>query len=183
MNGPARRLPVVSFVLPLLAALPAHAVRVEEVPSPRPASWAVDLTGTLSSETLQALDRLGELVQQQSGAGLAVAVVPSTEGVPHRQFATDLANRWGIGDREKDNGVLVFAALDDRAAEIVLGDGIDNALEVTAAQEVMNTVMVPRFRNGDPAGAIYFGAVGAASRVLGVTPPATLLPRQENGET
>jgi uncharacterized protein len=162
-----------SFLLPVLvwvAAMPAPAVSVDAVPDPRPAGWVVDTVGALRPEDRQALDLLGAEVKAQTGAELAVVVVGSTAGVPHRQFATELANRWGLGDREKDNGVLVFAALDDRAAEITLGDGIDDAGQVTIAQDIMQTEMVPRFRDGEPAAAIVAGAVACARRILGVTP-------------
>jgi len=170
MPGPVMRL----LLPPMLAlvALPAAAVVVEDIPSPRPAGWTVDLTGTLQPDTVRALDQLGDEVKTQTGAELAVVVVPSTDGVPQRQFATELANRWGLGDREKNNGVLVFAALDDRAAEIVLGEGIDDAGLVTVALDIMHGEMVPRFRAGDPAGAIYHGALASAQRILGASPTA-----------
>ena len=51
------------ILLPLLLAAPAGAVTVEGVPTPRPAGWTVDLTGTLRAEDVQALDRLGEEVK------------------------------------------------------------------------------------------------------------------------
>jgi uncharacterized protein len=166
------------LVLPLiiLSAGPADAIRVEDVPAPPPGAWVVDTTGTLRTEDLVALERLGDEVAAQTGAQLGVAVVGSTDGAPHRQFATDLANRWGLGDREKDNGVLVFAALDDRAAEIVLGDGIDDAGHVTIALEIMHGDMVPRFRDGDPAAAIAAGAFACARRILGANPTVATAP-------
>lgn len=157
-------------LLLLLAALPASAVSVDAVPNPRPGGWVVDMVGVLTAEDVRALEQLGNDVQSQIGAQLAVAVVGSTDGVPHRQFATELANRWGLGDPEKDNGVLVFAALDDRAAEITLGEGSDDAAQTAIALDVMNGEMVPLFRAGDPAGAIFAGALGCARRILGATP-------------
>jgi uncharacterized protein len=104
----------------------------------------------LRVDELRALDRLGDEARAQIGAELAAVVIGSTDGVPHRQFATDLANRWGIGDRYRDNGVLILAALDDRAAEIVHGEGIDDDVRVTITLEIMHGEMVPRFRAGDP---------------------------------
>ena len=154
----------------LLSAASAGAIGVADVPAPHVGGWAVDLTGVLEAGDLQALDRLGDEVKAQTGAELAVAVIGSTDGVPHRQFATELANRWGIGDREKDNGVLVFAALDDRAAEITLGEGIDDAGNVAIALDIMHGVMVPRFRDGDARGAVLAGALACARRILGATP-------------
>lgn len=161
----------------VLSALPACAVTVEQIPSPRPSGWTVDLTRTLPAATVAELDRLGEEVKAKSGAELAIVVVDTTGSVEPREFATRLFNYWGIGERGKDNGLLVFAALDDRAAEIVLGDGVDNASQVRASEEIMEEVMVPRFREGDPAGALLQGATACASRILGVSPVAPADPR------
>lgn len=153
----------------LLAALApaAQAVTVEQIPSPRPQSWVVDLTSTLSSETRQQIDLLSDAVKAQTGAEMVVVVVDTTEGVPSRDFATRLANTWGIGERGKDNGLLVFAALADHKAEIVLGNGLDDESRVRESQIIMQIEMVPRFRTGDPAGALLQGAAACAKRILG----------------
>jgi len=110
------------------------------------------------------LNRLGDDVKNQAGAEMAVVVVNSTDGVDSHDFATRLYNAWGIANR----GFLVFVALADHKAEIVLGDG---AFDETARQEsqiVMNVEMTPRFRTGDPAGAVLEGARECARRILGV---------------
>jgi len=145
----------------------AQAVTVEQIPSPRPRSWVVDLTSTLPPETRQQIDLMGDAVKAQTGAEMAVVVVDTTEGVPSRDFATRLFNTWGIGERGKDNGLLVFAALADHKAEIVLGNGLDDAVRVQESQIIMQVEMVPRFRTGDPAGAILQGATACAKRILG----------------
>jgi uncharacterized protein len=156
------------------AALPARAITVEQIP--RPAGWAVDLTGTLSAATLADLNRLGDDVKAKTGAELAVVVISTTGGVKPRQFATRLLNHWGIGAPGQNNGLLVFAALDDRTVEIILGDDLDDDARVRASEEIVQEVMVPRFREGDPAGAVLQGAVACASRILGASPvPAEVL--------
>lgn len=160
-----------------LTGLPAHAVTVEEIPSPRPSGWTVDLTGTLPRTTKAKLDRLGDDVKARTGAELAVVVVGSTDGVEPREFATRLFNHWGIGERDKNNGLLLFAALDDRAAEIVLGDGIDSDDQVRASEEIMQGVMVPYFRQGDPAEALLRGATACVARILDAPAAAPADPR------
>ncbi|HEX7184792.1 MAG TPA: TPM domain-containing protein [Thermoanaerobaculia bacterium] len=143
----------------------ARAVPMEQIPSPRP-GWAVDLTGTLTPEALRELDRLGDEVKARNGAEIAVVVVGSTDGEQPRAYATRLANAWGIGSAEADNGLLILAALDDRAAEIVLGTGVDSARSRQEADEIMQGEMVPRFRAGDPSGALLQGARACAARIL-----------------
>jgi uncharacterized protein len=149
---------------------PARAVSVEQIPSPRPAGWTVDLTQTLSPEAVRVLDHTGDEVKVQTGAEMAVVVVGSTDGVPPREFATRLFNLWGIGDRQADNGILLFAALDDRKTELLLGSGIDTEETRRISEEIMQGDMVPRFRDGDPGGALIRGADAAARRILRASP-------------
>jgi uncharacterized protein len=164
-----RTLRALALLLLLLAAA-ARATTVEEVPSPRPAGWAVDRTGRIPPETLRRLDRLGDAVKARRGAELAVAVVGSTDGVAPRAFATRLFNRWGIGDRRRNDGLLVFAALDDHRVQIVLGDGLSGDANRRASEEIVAQEMVPRFRAGDPAGALRAGALACARRILDAAP-------------
>lgn len=161
---------VLSLLLSLSLASTARAVTVEQIPSPRPAGWTVDLTGTLSPERLTELDRLGDEVKSKTGAEMAVVVVSSTDGVDAQAFATRLFNTWGIGQRGKGDGLLVFAALADHRAEIVLGRGLDDERNRRESATVMQENIIPRFRAGDPAGAVVQGALGCARRLLGVSP-------------
>jgi|GEM_PF-2372014 len=165
------------FVLGLLLGLAACTARataveltVEEIPTPRPAGWAVDLTHTLPPERLAELNQLGDQIKEKTGAEMAVVVVSSTGGADAHEFATRLFNTWGIGERGKGNGLLVFAALADHKAEIVLGTGLDGAASRRESEAVMQGEMVPRFRAGNPAGAIVLGAIACARRILHVSP-------------
>ena len=160
------------WVALVLAAGAAGAVTIEQIPTPRPSSWTVDLTGTLPADTVAELNRLGNDVKSRTGAELAVVIVDTTDGAEHRDFATRLFNRWGIGERGKDNGLRDFAALDDRAAEIILGSGIDSDGNVRESEAIMQGVMVPRFRQGDPAGAVLQGTQACVRRILDAWPLA-----------
>jgi uncharacterized protein len=168
---------IVTMVAAAVLAVPALAVSVDQIPSPRPAGWTVDLTRTLSSEEIRALDLIAGEVKAQTGAEMAVVVVGSTDGVPARELATQLFNRWGIGNPQANNGVLLFAALDDRKAELLLGTGIDTEENRRTSEEIMQGQMVPRFRGGDPGGALIHGAEAAARRILGVSPALPEAPR------
>lgn len=146
------------------------AVTVGQIPNPRPGSWAVDLTGTLPAGTLAELNRLGDDVKARTGAELVVVVVGSTDGIKPRDFALRLSNSWGIGERDKDNGLLVFAALNDRKVEILLGDGVDSNANIRESKAIVQGVMLPQFRRGDPAGAVLQGAQACARRILDAGP-------------
>jgi uncharacterized protein len=166
----------IAAALLIIAAWPALALQVADIPTPRPSGWVTDRAGLLSADTVAALNALGDQVHGHNNAELAIVTVRSTAGREHRDFATALFNHWGIGDRARDNGVLIFVAIDDRAAELILGDGLDGPEMVEAAERIMQDEMVARFRAGDPEGAIFAGAQAAALEILGVAGVAAPAP-------
>ncbi len=141
---------------------------VKDIPSPRPAGWVTDQTGELNQEIVESINKICDGVKQQQGAEMAVVVIQTTGGQNHRSFATDLFNHWGIGDATKDNGVLILAALRDRRAEIILGDGIDDPEQIRTSQRIMDEAMIPLFRRGNPAQAVFAGARACARDILGL---------------
>ena len=154
-------------VLALLAwASPICAVSVEQITSPRPAGWSVDTTGSIPPETRQEIDRLGDQVHAANGAELLVVVIDSTDGVPSRDFAIDLFNHWGLDESAQGKGLLLFAALGDRSAELVLGRDLDTPANNQASEAIMQGEMVPRFRAGDPGGALLEGARASSRHIL-----------------
>ncbi len=157
-----------AFLLPaVLICAGARAATLEEIPSPRPNGWVTDLTGTLPLQTVAELNRVGDQVQAQTGAEMAVVVIGSTEGVPARDLAARLLTSWEIGDSRKGNGLVLFVAVDDGAAEIALGDGLRDATRLWESQAVVRMEMGPRFRRGDAAGAVLQGSAACARRLLG----------------
>ena len=154
-----RRGVLVWTMLAVLACLPALGATVDSIPLPATGAWSVDTTGTLSPETLAEVDRLGTSLDASGQGQLAVVMVDSTEGVQPRAFATDLFNRWGLGNEDRDDGTLLFIAMSDRKVEIVLGDGVDTADDIQRSDALMERI-IPFLKAGDPNGAVLEGARG-----------------------
>lgn len=146
----------------VFAALLA-ATTQSEVPDPRPAHHVVDLTGTLGPAHVTAID--ADAARGAAGGELLVVVVPSTDGMNPRAFTTALFNRLGVDDKARDRGVLLLAAIGDRKAEIVVGDGFAGAVTSTT-DHIMASVVVARFKAGDPKAALVDGARALVDRVL-----------------
>jgi uncharacterized membrane protein YgcG len=146
----------------------ADAQSAGSLASPLPKAWIVDQTETLSDLQKKLINELCKEIQTDYNRQMVVAVTGSTHGKDHRRFAVELFNRWRVGGGYKNQGVLVFAAMDDRAAEIILGHGIDNRDTARAAQSIMDTVMVPKFKAGDAGSAIYEGVHACSKRIIGV---------------
>ncbi len=141
----------------LLAAL---AVPVLAQPMPRAGEFVVDTTGQLSDQTRFELNQLAAGLKASGRGQLGVLVVDTTSGESPRQYALRVFNAWGIGQAGRDDGVLLFAALGDRKAEILLGDGVDSDEDVARSDAVMRDRVIAGFRQKDPNAALLGGARG-----------------------
>ena len=175
----------VGVASPLEAQIqPPGIVTIHDIPTPRPSGWITDLTGEVSAEAVEHINLACQEINDRLGREMCVVVVstiggPSAPGKnsPHRQFGKNLFNLWGVGKPGlpmisgvwKDNGVLLFVALDDKAAEILLGDGIDGREEERIADQIMQNVIVENFKNGDHNSALYEGIRTCATRIFSVT--------------
>lgn len=92
-------------------------------------------------------------------------------------FATNLFKMWGVGSREKNNGVMLLVAVNDRQMRIEVGTGYENALNAPM-QGVIDTILRPAFRENDYNGGIY-NAVRAVIEQL--TGEAAADPRPAGG--
>ena len=118
----------------------------------------VDSIGRVSAEVETQINSELTSFQQSGGPQIAVAVVDTTGNATLENYSIDLARSWGIGDKEKDNGVLVLIALEDRTLRIEVGSGVEGELTDVTAGQIVDSVMLPRLRSNDVDGAVRDGA-------------------------
>jgi uncharacterized protein len=145
----------------LLFCSPALALGVAAVPRPPPGTWVSDAGKVLRAATVQEINTLAQIAHQRRWGQLAVVVLDQLGGHDPRAFATELFNEWGVGFEGADNGVLLLLSIGDRAAEIILGSGIDSDPSVAHAQRIMDQQVVANMKRGDPDAAML-----TASRAL-----------------
>lgn len=146
---------------------------------PSPERWATDTAGFLSPATVQEVDRTLETYEQQSGHQIIVYIGKTTEGYPIEEFATKAFQAWRVGRKGLDDGLVLFIMAEDRKIRIEVGYGLEATVPDIIAGRIINDVMVPRIRAGDPDGAVR-EAVGSIIQTISGTPPAAG-PGQEPG--
>lgn len=97
------------------------------------------------------------LLEEETGAQVAVLTIGSLEGDPIEDFSIRVVQTWKLGREGVDDGVLVLVARDDRRMRIEVGYGLEGALTDAQAGRIIDQLMTPRFREGD-----FEGGVGAA---------------------
>ena len=113
-------LALAACALLLAAAAPACA----ETAIPPYTARVVDTTGTLSREQAASLEQLLRAFEERKGTQIAVLLVPSTAPETIEQYGLRVAERWKIGRRGVDDGVILIVAKQDRAVRIEVGYGL-----------------------------------------------------------
>nr|WP_246427293.1 TPM domain-containing protein [Sphingopyxis panaciterrulae] len=112
-------------------------------------------------------DRLARY-EQATRHQMVVATTPGLNGVRVDNFGTCLGNRWGIGDKDRDDGVLILIAPKERQMGIATGSGMENILPDDKTLEIVQQ-MTPHFAKGDYAGGLSEGIEAIAAQT-GETP-------------
>lgn len=103
----------------------------------------------LSASTEQQINLLLDSLQTKTSAEVAVVAVNSIGDADIKQFATELFNLWGIGKREKDNGLLILFVLNQRKITFETGYGIEGILPDAICKRIQTQYMLPEFKNGN----------------------------------
>ena len=171
-------------LLVLFSLTPAQLFAQAQIPISPPSEevWLVDETGQVPENAVKEINLLCNEIFEANNREMVVVVIKSTNGRNHREFGTQLFNQWGVGSQFKNNGILLLAAIEDRRAEIVIGDGVDYDYQERYAEKIMDTIIVPNFKKGDVGSALYEGARACATRILsikGLQAPRDLYKAQE----
>jgi uncharacterized protein len=117
----------------------------------------VDQANIIPPQTREALEpRLAEL-EQKSGIQLVVATVNSLEGQEIEPYANDLFRFWKLGEKQKNNGVLLLVAPKERRVRIEVGYGLEGTLTDALSAVIIANAITPRFKTGDYGGGITRG--------------------------
>ena len=154
-----------------LSGLAAFAERVEDLP--KPTDYVSDYAHVLSPETIARLDRLcAQLDHSQANAQVAVVTVHTLNGTDSADFANTLEDKWKIGRKGSDRGVLVLLAVDDHKRRIEVGYGLEGILPDGKVGDI-GREMVPDLRANDFDGAVTL-AVGEVAQVIAADAKITL---------
>jgi uncharacterized protein len=133
-----------------------------------------DYAGLLSPAAKTQLDARLTQLEKDTTAEVAVVTVKSLEGDSVDDYAVRLFEKWKIGKKGKDNGVLFLVALDDRKMRIEVGYGLEPVITDGRAGRIRDNDVIPRFKQGDYEGGILAGVDSIEKYVRDGTPPAPL---------
>jgi len=109
----------------------------------------VDNAEILKGATRERIAALAKAHEDKTTDQIAVLTIPTLDGESVEEFANRVFAAWKLGQKGKDNGVLVVVAPQDRRMRIEVGYGLEGTLTDVAASRIIRNVMTPAFKNGD----------------------------------
>lgn len=141
---PRRGLSFLAILLLLTAAISALAL---EVP-PKPQGRVSDYTSTLTSFQIEALNRTLAEFENQTTNQIAVLLIPTLAEDSLEDYSIRLADKWQIGQKGRDNGVILVIVTEDRKIRIEVGYGLEGVLPDSLAGDIIRQVIAPEFLRG-----------------------------------
>ena len=138
-----------------------------EVAVPTLTARVTDLTGTLSASQRGALEVGLQAIETRSTNQIAVLMVPSTKPETIEQYSIRVVEAWKLGQKGKDNGLLLLVAKDDHTVRVEVGYGLEGVIPDAVARQVIDGLITPRFKQGDFAGGLTAGVQQLAFLIEG----------------
>ena len=118
-------------------------------PSPTDYKYVNDYVGILTQEEKERIISIGKELEDKTGAQAVTVIIDSTNGRPIENYALNLFRTWGIGQKDKDNGLLVLIAINDRNWRVEVGRGLEGAIPDALSNRVMESLAKEKFKTND----------------------------------
>lgn len=117
--------------------------------APNPPRLVNDLAQVMSSGEVDALEEKLRRYNDSTSTQIAIVTVQSLGGYDVQQFAHELAEKWGIGQKGKNNGILILAAIEDHKMTIQTGYGVEDRVPDAYAKRIISNQMRPAFKQSE----------------------------------
>lgn len=161
-----RKLFNISFIVLIFSFLAVFPLLSQDIPDkPVPQRLVNDLAGMLSRQEVNALEQKLVAFNDSTSTQIAVVTVSTLDGYDIADYAQRLAEKWGIGQKGRDNGLLVLVKAKSNSSDgeifIAQGYGLEGAIPDIIAGQIIDNEIVPSFRNGD-----FYGGLDKATSTL-----------------
>ena len=147
-----KRLPII-----LLLAWCWTALAAEVIP-PAPAHYFNDYAGVTSPATAARLNQTLEDFEKQSSCQIVVAIYPKMQtDSAMEDYTVRIIRAWGVGQKDKNNGAVLFVFVQDHKIRIENGYGVEGALPDALCKRIEDDEIAPRFKQGDYDGGLSAG--------------------------
>lgn len=115
-------------------------------PAPNPPRLVNDFVGMLSANQLNDLESKLVAYNDSTSTQIVVVIVKSVKPYDMNQYAVELGRQWGVGQKGKNNGIILLWAPGDRKVYIATGYGLEGAIPDAVANRIVDQVIIPNFK-------------------------------------
>lgn len=152
---------VVIFVMLIAGVSPAYAVDLPAMPR----NHVVDLAGVVDDGVEMKLNGYLLELEQKTTAQVVVLTVTSLDGEPDEGFSLSVVERWKLGRKDRDNGVLILVVPGDRKYRFEIGYGLEGILPDSLVGTIGRRLIVPNFKKGDYSTGVALATVAVAEEI------------------
>jgi uncharacterized protein len=138
----------IRILVPIFLLLAIGLMAQKPIP-PKPSTLVNDYADMLTSGEEQALERKLVAYDDSTSIEIAVVVQESLDGEAAFDYSYRLAEAWGVGSGETNNGILLYIAFQDRQIFVQTGYGAEGFLPDALAKRIIENIIKPNFRNGE----------------------------------
>jgi len=132
---------------------------------PIPQRYVQDNANVISASDEHSLNGILQELEQKTGAQYIILTVQTTGGMPIEQFSIELVEKWKLGQKGKDNGMLFTLAAKDRKYRFEVGYGLEGFVTDQYCGRIGRNVLVPYLRKGDFSQGIYQANLQVVQRI------------------
>lgn len=162
-----RPIPLTTLVFTWLAVNASVGGFAANVIPPAPQRYFNDYAGVVKRSTAEELNRKLEEFERTDSTQVVVAIFPKKQSdLALEDYTVQVARAWGVGQKQKNNGAVLFVFIQERTMRLEVGYGLEGAIPDAVAKRIIDDVIAPFFRRGDYDGGVRAGvdAIIAAAR-------------------
>ena len=152
----------ITIIISLALWIPVTLVAQDKLPVPdAPSSWVNDYANVFSASEVSQLERKLNEFEYRTSTQIFVITLDDNGGYPVSMLTPLIGERWGVGQKGKDNGLLVVMDMQDRDVFISTGYGVEEFIPDAIAKRIVENEIVPNFKTGN-----FYGGIDAATDVM-----------------
>lgn len=149
------------LVLVILGILGISVTQANDCIPPKPATLILDKVNALNEQQYYEIDRKLVDFSKATSTQIALVIVDDLCGMDKAMYATEIGQTWGVGQKGKDNGIVVLikptGGKGERVVFIAVGYGLEGVVPDAIAKRIVEIEMIPKFKNNDLYGGINAG--------------------------
>jgi uncharacterized protein len=138
------------FLIFLLASVCSFG-QIKNVAPPKPSAYyaVVDVTNTLTPEQKEALNLKLTRYKDSTSSEIAIVIIQSLKGYQEEEVALWILREWGVGGKDRNNGIVILVAMEERKIRIEVGYGLEGAVPDITAKTIVDHDITPEFKAGN----------------------------------